>query len=191
MAMRGLVCRGPWAAPAILLMTIAACGGGGAADLTMPDPALPPMWAALSVQTSVAGAWQVSVWTSPQPAVQGVNDVIYRVTDQSGAPVDDLALQVVPWMPAHGHGTSVPTTVTGKTDGYYLIKPVYLYMSGRWELRTDMQGGAGGGASNDGSESASNDGSGGAGDGSSDGITNGGDSEDSASDSVVPLVDIP
>jgi hypothetical protein len=143
------------------LCGLAACGGGGV-PTAGADPMLPPAWAALTSLPSVAGTLQVSMWTSPQPPIKGVDDVVYRITDASGLPVDGLAIQLVPWMPAHGHGTSATAVVEAKGDGYYLAKPVYLYMSGRWELRTTLGDNAGdAGAAT------------------------------SAGDSVVPVVDIP
>jgi YtkA-like len=148
--------------PALLvaLSGFAACGGGGI-PAAGADPMLPPTWAALTSLPSAGGALQVAVWTSPQPAIKGVDDVVYRITDAGGMPVDGLAIQVVPWMPAHGHGTSAMAVVEAKGDGYYLAKPVYLYMSGRWELRTTVDGNAGD------------------------------DAGASAGDSVVPVIDIP
>jgi hypothetical protein len=121
----------------LALLAVGACGGGAAPLGEIPDPTLPPSWNALATEPSAAGTWTVVVWTSPQPPMKGVIDVVLRVSDAaSGMPVDGLALAVVPWMPAHGHGTSVPTAVAAEGDGYYLVKPVDLYMSGRWELRT-------------------------------------------------------
>jgi hypothetical protein len=74
------------------------------------------------------------------PPRKGAVDVMYRIVDRLGEPADDLILQVVPWMPAHGHGTSARAVVRSQGDGFYLIRPVYLYMSGRWELRTEIEG---------------------------------------------------
>jgi hypothetical protein len=62
----------------------------------------------------------------------------YTVTDPQGAPVDGLTLQVTPWMPAMGHGTSVDPTVSVQGQGIYLVQDIYFYMPGQWELRTDL-----------------------------------------------------
>lgn len=126
--------------PLTALFGIAGCGGG-AANVRISDPPVPPSWDALSTMPSVAGAWQVAVWTWPQPAIKGSDDVVFRITDANGLPADHLDLQVVPWMPAHAHGTT-PTLVTSEGDGYYLVKPVYFYMSGEWQLRTTIGGSA-------------------------------------------------
>src|SRR5581483_6441015 len=92
--------------------------------------------------TSDGGNWMVSIETSPQPPRKGTADVTYRITDLAGTPADGLTLDVLPWMPAHGHGTSVTPLVTAQGDGTYLASPVYLYMAGHWELRTQIHGGA-------------------------------------------------
>jgi hypothetical protein len=56
----------------------------------------------------------------------------------SSAPVDGLAMDVVPFMPDHGHGTSVAVAVTPEGSGTYLIAPLYLYMAGYWEITFDI-----------------------------------------------------
>jgi hypothetical protein len=56
----------------------------------------------------------------------------------SSAPIDGLAMDVVPFMPDHGHGTSVAVTVTPEGSGRYMISPLYLYMAGYWEITFDI-----------------------------------------------------
>jgi hypothetical protein len=91
---------------------------------------------------SDSGQLQIAVRTSPQPAVKGVNAVQYVVTDAlTGAPIDGLDVVAVPWMPAHGHGTTAKTTVEPQGDGVYQITDVYLYMDGTWELRSSLTAG--------------------------------------------------
>lgn len=93
----------------------------------------------LAVLASTAGTKQISVWTSPQPPVKGVNAVQLLVTDTaSGTPLDGLDIQAVPWMPSHGHGTSAKTEVLPQDGGVYQVDNVYLYMDGSWELRTTL-----------------------------------------------------
>ena len=92
----------------------------------------------MQVVDSASGLLHVTVRTSPQPPVKGVNAVQYQITDAAGGPVDGLDVTAFPWMPAHGHGTSVQPTITAEGAGIYQIVNVYLYMSGRWELRSDL-----------------------------------------------------
>jgi len=94
----------------------------------------------LTTVTSTSGALDVAVWTCPQPAAVGTNEVQLTVTQASdGTPVDGLTLDVEPWMPSMGHGTST-TTVTPQGGGVYLVTEVYLFMQGEWSLRTKISG---------------------------------------------------
>jgi hypothetical protein len=131
---RGLVAAG----------LIVACGGGllgcgvdagapsdsGSAAGSPLDETLP----------SDGGHWQINIRSDPPVPRKGTLDVTYLVTDAAGAPVDGLVLQVLPWMPAHGHGTSASVAVTPLGNGAYLASPVYLYMAGHWELQTEIAG---------------------------------------------------
>jgi len=117
----------------LLGTSLAGCGGA-------PAPAAGPISfgaAPLMVLPSTAATKQVTVWTSPQPPVKGVNAVQLLVTDvETGAPLDGLAVQAVPWMPSHAHGTSAKTQVLPQDGGVYQVDNVYFYMDGTWELRT-------------------------------------------------------
>jgi YtkA-like len=55
------------------------------------------------------------------------------VKDSTGAPVDGATIAVVPYMPAHNHGTQVEAVVTPMANGTYGIAPLYFYMSGLWQ----------------------------------------------------------
>ncbi|MEO7669740.1 MAG: FixH family protein [Myxococcales bacterium] len=129
-----------WCAMLALLLG-QGCGDAAAPYATGFDPAAPPTEAPLGTVTSSGTAsWTVSVWTAPAPPRKGVIQVLLRVNDAGGAPVDGLQVHVIPWMPAHGHGGSRVAPVTPQGDGWYLVAPVYLYMSGVWELRTSFEG---------------------------------------------------
>jgi hypothetical protein len=122
----------------LALAALAAAGACGAAEpASQPGPGQP-----LATVTSDGGHWVVSIQSSPQPPRKGTVDVTYTITsaDAQGAPADGLTLNVVPWMPAHGHGGSELPVVTPLGGGAYLATPVYLYMSGHWELRTEIDG---------------------------------------------------
>lgn len=85
------------------------------------------------------GAFHLEVRTSPdQPPTHGVLVVDLTVTDKRAAPVVGAQVQVTPWMPAHGHGTSVTPTVTELGAGKYRVSNVDLYMPGSWQLRTSI-----------------------------------------------------
>ena len=91
---------------------------------------------------SASGALQLAVFTNPQPPTNGNVAVRYVVTDTATKqPVDGLSLDIVPWMPAMGHGTTVVPSVSPVGEGVYDLSNVYLYMAGQWQLRTTMSGG--------------------------------------------------
>jgi hypothetical protein len=94
---------------------------------------------AVETIASDLGAFEIKVSSDPDPAVRGVNQFRYLVTDTSGAPQDGLTLSVVPWMPSHGHGTSVKPVVRALGSGVYEIDDVLFFMPGNWELRTTFE----------------------------------------------------
>jgi len=110
--------------------------GGTASDTGAGFPAQ-----ALEHVTSAAGAYGIDVRTSPtQPPSAGVLSVELRIVDRAGTPAEGLTLDVVPSMPAHGHGASVKPTVSVKGGGVYVVESVGLYMPGAWQLQTTLQG---------------------------------------------------
>ncbi|HET6585249.1 MAG TPA: FixH family protein [Nannocystaceae bacterium] len=75
----------------------------------------------------------------PAPPARGDNTWRVMVTDDGGAGLSDLALGATPFMPDHGHGTTVATTVTpGAVPGEYVLDPVNLFMPGLWEVTLEM-----------------------------------------------------
>lgn len=52
-----------------------------------------------------------------------------------GQPVNGLEMTATPFMPSHGHGSSVVPKVQSEGDGNYLVAPLLLSMSGQWEVR--------------------------------------------------------
>jgi YtkA-like len=108
----------------------------------MASPRLEPSFAADPDQTlaSDSGALQIAVRFSPRPPSVGEDAAELSFTDAGGAPVTGLGLTVVPWMPAHGHGTSVNPTVTETEAGTFIASPLYLFMPGSWELRMTTTG---------------------------------------------------
>ena len=95
---------------------------------------------------SKAGAdYTVSLIDSlPAPPSEGDNAWIMEITNGAGATIDDLELSVSPFMPDDGHGTPVRAAVTpAGADGQYSVDPVNLWMPGYWEVRIDVDDGAG------------------------------------------------
>jgi hypothetical protein len=117
-----------------LAATLVACSAAN------PTPAGAFPADAYTTTPSDSGALVIAARTSPQPPARGTNDVQLTLTRASdGTPVDGVSLDVQPWMPAMGHGSSTPT-VTAQGGGVYLVTEVYFYMPGAWELRTSISG---------------------------------------------------
>jgi len=71
----------------------------------------------------------------PAPPATGENEwTVTVVTASTGAPVDGATLEVVPFMPDHGHGSAVKPVVTPAGVGRFDVKRVYLSMAGLWKV---------------------------------------------------------
>ncbi|HEX4405352.1 MAG TPA: FixH family protein [Polyangia bacterium] len=97
--------------------------------------------APLQTITSSSGRLNIQLRWSPPTPVKGENAVELTFLDAQGVAVDGLDATVVPWMPAHGHGTSVQPETTTSATGALIASPLYLYMSGQWQLRLTITGG--------------------------------------------------
>jgi hypothetical protein len=95
----------------------------------------------LATIASVESKLVIEVRTAPaQPPERGVAAVQLVVKDRNGILQDGLEVAATPWMPAMGHGASVQPTVASPGKGTYLLDDVYLFMPGRWEIRTSFSG---------------------------------------------------
>lgn len=91
---------------------------------------------------SVAGdPASIELRTAPQqPPMRGEVKLELRLTDSSGAPRDGLTIDVVPWMPSHGHGANGKPTVTPLGGGAYRVDGCALTMAGTWQLKMQITG---------------------------------------------------
>ena len=121
----------------LLHIACSASEGAGNADAGFPRSPYVSL-------VSDSGKLRIEIRTAPdQPPTRGTSSVEMRVVEvATETPVDGIAFTVVPWMPAHGHGSSVKPTVTAAGGGRYVLTNVDLFMPGRWELRTTFSGGA-------------------------------------------------
>ena len=92
-----------------------------------------------------ANGYRVALGASvPGPPEKGDNHWTVQVHDATGAAVNDLGIDVIPFMPDHGHGTPVAEIVTATgAEGLYEIDRVNLWMRGLWTNRVvlrDAQG---------------------------------------------------
>jgi hypothetical protein len=121
---------------ALALVALVACSAGPSQSSSFPADAYTSI-------TTDSGTYRVEVRTAPsQPPTRGDLELELRVQDPKGAPVDGLALAVVPWMPTHDHGASVVPSVTPLGSGAYHIAHVDLFMPGTWQLRMTLGAGA-------------------------------------------------
>lgn len=135
-------------APLILGLSLgAACGGDDdtgstttssttSATVTCQHDARVMTYSAKMAQVGDKGLFQVVLDESdPAPPGRGTNTWAVRVLDAQGMPVTGSTLAVDPFMPDHGHGTSVKPVVTAGADGSFTITPLYLFMPGVWRIR--------------------------------------------------------
>ena len=77
---------------------------------------------------------------TPARPAKGDNDWRIQVLDATDTALDGLQIGVTPWMPDHGHGTTVKTVVSeveGAT-GEYTLSPVNLWMPGLWTVTLNI-----------------------------------------------------
>jgi YtkA-like protein len=119
-------------------MLFAACGDAEQMATTSPplDFSGPP---AQSVTTS-SGQLTIDLRWSPLVPAKGIDAAELTFHDGAGNLVDGLTVTAVPWMPAHGHGTSVNPVMMSTGPGVQVATPVYFYMSGEWQLRVTIAG---------------------------------------------------
>jgi hypothetical protein len=119
----------------MLVAGAAACGGTSEEQTPVVFDGPP-----LLMLAAGDGGWLTAWRFSPPVPRRGFNaaEIAVRATD--GSAVAGLTIGVVPWMPAHAHGASVKAQVTETAPGVYVAQPLYLYMGGRWELRTSLRG---------------------------------------------------
>ena len=68
------------------------------------------------------------------PLARGVNQVRVEVSG------DVESLELTPWMPVMGHGSTVRPTIERDESGF-IISSLTLAMPGQWELRCALHGG--------------------------------------------------
>jgi hypothetical protein len=94
--------------------------------------------APLGVASSSSGEFTMTMYGPASGVAQGLNTVEICVTNHEAAPVDGLAIDLVPWMPSMGHGASAIPQIQPKGSGCYDASDVALIMPGTWQLRTSL-----------------------------------------------------
>jgi len=123
-----------------VLLALVGCGSADSTSSAASDGGLPAD--PLQAISSDSGKLRIEIRTGPQqPPSRGNQTVEFVVVDaMTGAPEPGLMLDVIPWMPAMGHGTSLTPSVSETAPGTYVITNVGLFMPGTWELRTSIAG---------------------------------------------------
>jgi len=127
-------CMGGW-----LVAALVACGGEAPAPPAKATGCAAETRAdtfGVGLRKTTASGVVVSLAEAkPAPPAKGDNYFTLRITDASGAPIDDATVSVLPYMPDHGHGSALKSTVTSVgSDGRYTVSRMYLPMAGYWEI---------------------------------------------------------
>jgi hypothetical protein len=89
--------------------------------------------------TSQTGAYDIALLAHEPTLTRGSHTLELIITSATdGSEVDGLALKIVPWMPAMGHGTAIVPSIAPLGSGVYEIDDANLFMPGLWELRTSI-----------------------------------------------------
>lgn len=90
---------------------------------------------ALQQNATEQGLYFVSLEFRGAQAKVGNNSVKVFITEKrSKTPREKLDLEIVPWMPAHEHGTTALPVVRELGKGQYSVEGLNLSMSGLWEI---------------------------------------------------------
>jgi len=121
---------------ALALSTLSCSSDSSSAPAAATYPATP-----FAVVTTDVGGYSVATRTEPgQPPPAGLSTVELTITDSTGAPVDGLTIDTLPWMPVMGHGASVTPTTVPKGNGVYILTDVDMFMAGTWDLHFTITG---------------------------------------------------
>jgi len=122
------------------MATLFALLGGCGSAPSGPMPALSFPATPFETVVSSMGLLHVDVRWSPAAPIKGDNAAQLTFSDPLGNAIDGLSVVVTPWMPAHGHGTSIQPATAPTGPGVLVATPVYLFMSGEWQLRMAITG---------------------------------------------------
>jgi len=125
------------------------CDGGDdpiadAGHASLRDAGPPPagdVYAAGMEHVGEAGRLKMALLEAePAPPDRGDNRWTVRVLDADDVPQGGCALEVKPFMPAHGHGANKDAVVTPAAEpGEYVVEPLDLFMPGLWEVRFTVE----------------------------------------------------
>jgi hypothetical protein len=134
-------------APATVALALSVCACSDEGGTTTPNQCedSPTATDEIGVGLTKAGASgtvQLKLMaTEPAKPARGENRWTVQLLDSNGAPqASALVTRVRPWMPDHGHGTSVVPEI-GDTDGegFVAVDRIDFRMPGVWTLTFDVE----------------------------------------------------
>jgi hypothetical protein len=109
--------------------------GAAAASLCSSDPRA-QNFSANMVQPGKGGIFGVKlVQVDPWPVLKGDNAWTVQIVDAAGAPVTGATFTVKPFMPDHGHGSSIiPDIEPGQGAATFDVSHLNCFMAGVWQF---------------------------------------------------------
>jgi hypothetical protein len=126
--------------------TSTAGGGGGSVptgSVCDTDPRAAVYAVGLSAKSADGAVHATFVDAMPAPPSKGENAWTIKLTDAMGSPINGATVTVKPFMPDHGHGSSVLPLVQPDTSGTYLITQLDFFMPGIWQITLAVAQGGG------------------------------------------------
>lgn len=85
------------------------------------------------------GRFSVEVVLKGKELTVGINTVEIVIHDSRDTDVLGAKIEVIPWMPGHGHGVEDKPTITEKGGGLYRIENINFTMGGDWQLKMKIR----------------------------------------------------
>ena len=112
--------------------------GGTDYDPSCDDGAPVDEYVAGLTRSSTLGRFELALSATPAPPDVGDNQFTVTLSTGDG-PASSATIELRPWMPLHGHGSS-PEIIVGADEGggVYGFEAIDLFMPGLWELNFTM-----------------------------------------------------
>ena len=126
----------------VTIVALASCGrgesseSGPATGVGCENETRADRLAAGMKRTGAAGYTVAVADMSPAPPTKGDNAWKLEVLDPAGQVRTDLRVRVTPWMPDHGHGTTITPRVEAPAaeSRAFAISRINLWMPGLWRV---------------------------------------------------------
>jgi len=91
-------------------------------------------------KNTAKGLFQVRLSASGEILKNGRNEINVYISSDKGQKIENAKVELVPWMPEHGHGAAWPPAVFDQGNGVYRAV-VALTMPGHWQLTVKISKG--------------------------------------------------